>query len=325
MKYELTQAQYRDFLNTLTYNQQTKMVLLPCNLAAINKYVMHKGPTGSTSGLAYLANGLSTRRICTAATLTPAVIGCNSNGGVGWNATHNASNDGMWTACNLLPWPMSAAYLDWAGLRPMTEMELEKASRGSQYPVANEGAMGIIVYSTSNQDYGANPGSATQGSANASFYHACGTRPISGGTTNWSYGPFRVGSFAKSNSSRQSSGASFWGIMDLTGNVHENAVSVANGRSFTGNHGDGTLSSNGYANATAWPGLSSGEVTGTTGIMPRGGGFFGNHWDSQYSMRNPISSRYWVSYSWPTFPRCGDIWGNLELSNPGNRGVRTAP
>jgi formylglycine-generating enzyme required for sulfatase activity len=323
MKYELTQAQYRDFLNTLTYNQQTKMVLLPCSLTVINKYVMHRG---STLSPAYLANGLSTRRVCTAATLTPAVIGCNLNGSAGFNGIHNASNDGMWTACNFLPWRMSAAYLDWAGLRPMTEMELEKASRGSQYPVANEGAMGIIVYHpTSFQDYGLNAGTATQGSTNPSFYHACGTRPINSGATDFRYGPFRVGSFAKSNSSRQSSGASFWGIMDLTGNVHENTVSVANGRSFTGNHGDGTLSSNGYANATAWPGLSSGEVTGTTGIMPRGGGVFGNHWDPQYSMRNPISSRYWVSYSWPTFPGCGDMFAGLELSNPGNRGVRTAP
>ena len=35
-----------------------------------------------------------------------------------------------------------AAYADWSGLRPMTELEFEKACRGNQTPVANEFAWG---------------------------------------------------------------------------------------------------------------------------------------------------------------------------------------
>ena len=34
------------------------------------------------------------------------------------------------------------AYADWAGLRPMSELEYEKAARGTLAPVANEEAWG---------------------------------------------------------------------------------------------------------------------------------------------------------------------------------------
>jgi len=42
-------------------------------------------------------------------------------------------------ACVGLSWGDGAAYAAWAGLRPLTEMELEKAVRGPSEPVVNEG------------------------------------------------------------------------------------------------------------------------------------------------------------------------------------------
>ena len=42
-------------------------------------------------------------------------------------------------ACNFLNWADALAYADWAGLRPMTELEYEKACRGTNmYPVFDE-------------------------------------------------------------------------------------------------------------------------------------------------------------------------------------------
>jgi len=69
-------------------------------------------------------------------------------------------------------------------------------------------------------------------------------------------GPVRVGIFAanSNNTGRVSSGASCYGIMELSGNLAEQAVSIGNGseRSFTGAHGDGMLSGNSN-NVLNWP------------------------------------------------------------------------
>jgi hypothetical protein len=41
-------------------------------------------------------------------------------------------------ACNYIGWPDLMTYLKWAALRPMDELEFEKACRGPLYPVPNE-------------------------------------------------------------------------------------------------------------------------------------------------------------------------------------------
>ena len=42
----------------------------------------------------------------------------------------------------MLSWPDLCAYADWAALRPMTELEYEKACRGPNNPVLGEYAWG---------------------------------------------------------------------------------------------------------------------------------------------------------------------------------------
>jgi formylglycine-generating enzyme required for sulfatase activity len=220
MKYEVSQQQYVDFLNTLTQTQATA-----------RKY------TGSS------------RRY--------AITGTT----VGSYATNNPN-----VACNYLSWADDAAYADWSGLRPMTELEFEKACRGPLAAVTDEYAWGTAdvagsAYTLSGAGT-ASEGIATNYSTTAGNVMCFDTR----GTID---GPVRVGLFAAngSNSGRVSAGASYWGIMELSGNLYERPVTIANekGRAFTGTHGDGVLASNGDANAATWP------VTDAVGAGWRGG------------------------------------------------------
>ena len=50
----------------------------------------------------------------------------------------NDITDGQNLPCNFLSWMDLAAYLDWAALRPMTELEFEKICRGPNPPIAGE-------------------------------------------------------------------------------------------------------------------------------------------------------------------------------------------
>ena len=229
-KYEISQQQYVDFLNTLTSAQ------------ASTRY-----PNATTNRHAITVSG----------------------------GVYSTTNP--YVACNFLSWMDGAAYSDWAGLRPMTELEFEKACRGLETPVANEYAWGTATVAgnayTLENDNATNEGIASNYSTstgNASY-------DITDGSID---GPLRVGIFAANadNQGRITAGASYYGIMELSGNLWERAVTVGNatGRDFTGLHGNGALSTNGHANETAWPGLTSGEVTGATGSGFRGGSWFLN-------------------------------------------------
>ena len=255
MKYELSQGQYRDFLNTLTYNQQTSRA------ASVT------GAPGTAALNNANRNGLDVRTSGVAATFTPAVYGCNLNG----NSMYNETDDGEWIACNYLSWMDGCAYMDWAGLRPMTELEFEKACRGDQALVANEYAWGSTAIHASSYASLTNSGTAAE-RPNAPSTGTNGNASYS--TTDGSInGPLRVGVFATSSTSRAQAGATYYGILEMSGNLWERAVSVgsSHGRAFTGVHGNGHLSSGGHANETSWPGLSGSEVTGASGSGFRGG------------------------------------------------------
>lgn len=257
MKYEITQQQYVDFLNTLTriqQNSRTETDLSVGVTTVTDRFVM------SETSTTFIGNGIR----CDASidANAPIAFYCDLNG----NGTGGESADGQWIACNWLGWTDLAAYLDWSGLRPMTELEFEKACRGTLPPVPNDFPWGTATV-VSGEYFYSNPGAANEGIAtnysttlgNASYVDTDGIRPR------------RVGIFAAnaSNSGRVSSGASYYGIMELGGNIRELPVTVGNtagntvGRSFTGLHGNGVLATNGGPDVANWP-----PATGF-----RGGGF----------------------------------------------------
>ncbi|MCX5677658.1 MAG: SUMF1/EgtB/PvdO family nonheme iron enzyme [Candidatus Omnitrophica bacterium] len=272
MKYEVNQGQYRDFLNTLNRAQQNQRAGNGTTLASgttsvTNIYVMAN--TSVAANIASASNYRSGIR-CDAAipATTPITFYCDYNN----NGTPNESTDGEWIACNYVSWPDLCAYADWAGLRPFTELEFEKASIGLMNPIANEYAWGPTAPTagpTGPTNPGANNETATN-NANCSY----------NGTVS---GPMRSGFAATSSSSRYASGGSYYGIMELSGNLWERPVTVGNstGRLFIGSHGDGSLSTTN----TDWPG------TNATGSGYRGGG-----WSTGSSYAR-VSDRIYAAYT----------------------------
>lgn len=235
MKYEITQEQYAEFLNKLTYTQQaTRTAVAPNSAAGSNAL----GTNVNRDGIDIQTPGISI--------ITPAIYACNFNA----NTTYNETGDGQNIACNFLSWADLAAYLDWSGLRPFTELEFEKTCRGSNLsPVPNEYAWGST--SITGATGISNGGFANEVAANPGANVTYGN----GGVT----GPMRVGNFAQAATNRQSAGASYYGVMELSGNNWERPVTVGNatGRMFTGIHGDGNIDATGNANTTNWPGINA--------------------------------------------------------------------
>jgi formylglycine-generating enzyme required for sulfatase activity len=254
MKYEISQGDYRDFLNTLTYTQQT------------SRAVNVTGIAGTAALSNTNRNGIDIQTPGVAASFTPAVYACNLDA----DANYNEAVDGEWIACNHISWMDGCAYVDWAGLRPMTELEYEKACRGDQAAVSGEYAWGTSTIHASSYaalnapgENNESPNAPSTTAGNASYNTTDGAID----------GPLRVGLFATASSSRMTSGGSYYGIMEMSGNLWERAVTIGNatGRNFTGLNGNGQLSPNGHANQSLWPGISGSEVTGATGAAFRGG------------------------------------------------------
>ena len=299
MKYELTQQDYVAFLDKLTRAQQAAHVganLATGTTAVTNRYVM------SNSATLLHRNGI--RCAATVAANDPVDFYCDLNG----DGTGNGTADGQWIACNFLSWGDLAAYLDWSGLRPMTELEYEKASRGGlTVTVLATYAWGDLTRAFMTYSL-ANPGQSNEQIAtnystttgNAAYNNTSGP----GGDP--TKGPFRVGVFAghASSNSRSTAGAGYFGAMELSGNVGEMTVSLGlpQGRAYAGMHGNGELNSTGVHDAASWPGTTA------TGTGNRGGHFHALSGDLE------ISSRVFASV--PTPDRTRAI---------GGRGVRTMP
>ena len=224
MKYEVSQGQYVDFLNTLTSTQ------------ASARYPNNNGNYRHTISGSY--------------------------------PNYSASRPDR--ACNYLSWADLCAYADWAALRPFTELEFEKAARGPSVPTPNEYVWGNTNITQAVTISGTEDGTETITTTGANCNY--GSATFSGGDAG--QGPLRCGIFATGSSTRISSGGSYYGVMELSGNLWERPVSVGNstGRVFTGLHGDGVLSGSGYADVTNWPGSDA-----------TGGGYRGGYWNNDAS------------------------------------------
>lgn len=249
MKYEASQGQIRDFLNSLNYTQQ--LTLLPRSpISAVNSGAFIT-PITARNAIIIKTSGVASSR--------PAVYGCDLNN----NTLFDENNDGENVASNYFSWMSAAAFLDWSGLRPMSDLEFEKACRGDQAPVVNEYVWGSTTYtypSTTSMSFinlGALNEISNTTNANAHLYSSS------------LEGPTRVGAFANSTSNRVQSGATYYGIMNMADNLTEPIVTIGNiaGRSYTGQHGNGILLSNGKADVSYWPGINGNTIeTNTNGI-----------------------------------------------------------
>jgi formylglycine-generating enzyme required for sulfatase activity len=198
-------------------------------------------------------------------------------------------------ANNFLSWADGLRYVTWSGLRPMTELEYEKACRGPLNPVAGEYAWGSTSITKPiglDQDGTADE---TPTPANANCVYGNVVPSVNG--------PVRAGAFARASTGRRDAGASYWGIMELSGNVWERIVTVGRtaGRDFTGVHGTGSWN----FPAAGWP------VYNETAYGVRGGA-----WNSHDGIANVlrVSDRSYASV----------LKGDRSLSY-GWRAVRTAP
>jgi formylglycine-generating enzyme required for sulfatase activity len=212
-------------------------------------------------------------------------------------------------SCSYLSWADLCALADWAALRPMTELEFEKTCRGPNASVINEYAWGNTTIVAAEEISGSEDGTENISTPGA---NACYNNIIfSGGDTG--QGPLRGGIFATSSSSRTTSGASYYGVMELSGNLWERCVTLGNaqGRSFLGSHGDGLLTVSGYATNLDWPGIDASPVNGVTGSS--GAGFKGGAWDTAEAMLK-VSARSKAALS-----------SNIRGSNYGGRCARSAP
>lgn len=295
MKYEATRGQFRDFLNCLTYDQQiTNFGGTAPNASA-----------GSIIG-SYWTEPFSVVRIMTpgnATTKVPAVVACNRDTVSGYDGGDDGENLTIDVTHSQF-----MAYLDWAALRIMTEMEYEKICRGPNTPIAGEYAYGSNTYDTTGLVF-THFGTDSQSFSNSIIG---GRLNISNNNKNHStqlyQGPIRSGSFATGATSRLTSGGSYYGVMEMSGNQWEKVVTSYNtaGRSYTAKHGDGTLTATGYANVDYWPGQNGATnsysalqaynggdgASGAAGIAKRGGGFWDVWKDARVSDRFIVYSPY---------------------------------
>ncbi|MBN2383026.1 SUMF1/EgtB/PvdO family nonheme iron enzyme [bacterium] len=248
MKYELTQKQYADFLNTLTTQQS--IARFPDEF-------------GNDRHSIYVEDGYFKA-------LSPDL------------------------PCNFINWEDGLAYADWAALRPMTELEFEKACRGPVYPVPNEFAWGTAIVADQLYDFSSLDQPDESIINNYCIGNGCGNA-IYNQTIDCTLfrGPVRVGICAAHsfNTTRISAGASYYGIMELSGNLTERTVTVGSsaGRQFTGNHGDGLLATDGSTNESNWLLIVNG------GLCWRGFGWFSASGEIRVSNRiganRPADSR----------------------------------
>ena len=290
MKYSIGQGQYVDFLNLLTFSQQATRTAVSPDSSAGSYAMFTTGQSQHRSGIKIRVPGI--------ATSTPAVYACDLSG----DGNYNQPDDGQDVACDYLSWADGVAYAAWAGLRPMTELEFEKACRGTAVPVPGELAWGTTnsTPATSVTNSGTGSETASPSNANSNFNNSLAVP-----------GPLRVGIFAGVSTNREQSGATVYGIMDMSGDLWERTVTVGSltGRAFAGSHGTGVLDASGNPSGVSdWPGTNA-----------DGSGFRGGVWDSP-SFFMDVSDRSVAALT-------SDVRGGNSNSagTRGFRAVRTAP
>lgn len=176
--------------------------------------------------------------------------------------------------CNFVSWDDTSAILDWMALRPMTELEYTKAARGPIRPVPLDhpwGAGGIAELKR-----------VVLPTRDLAHADVAAERELN-------------------DTTRAVHGASYYGVMDLSGSMWERVISVGHprGRSFEGTHGDGLLEpETGDATNADWP-SSSIDGREANGIGYRGGAeYFGPRLEENPTNPNsPVALRTFAAWN----------------------------
>lgn len=190
------------------------------------------------------------------------------------------------TICNVLDWFSLCSFACFAGLRPITELEYIKACRGPLEPVANEFAWGsahigrvwnfdVDEAERIDRPIPERPGCLANANYDAHTEMLQGKpKPFKGTAPDWggsvSESTFENAPLVKGYSERECMGASYYGVLELSGNLWEYLISIGNekGRAFDGSHGSGYLTSEGLYDMPSWPNPMTGE-----GFSQRGGNY----------------------------------------------------
>ncbi len=246
MKYETSQEQYVEFLNSLTLEQQ-KARVTNNNFSTMKRgdYVFGDITQPSCrNGIVFIEQRKAN---------TPVVFGNNLNP----NNDLFSTDDGQTLACNYMSVEDMIAYCSWSGLRPMSELEYEKACRRFYPQVPDKGE---YAWNTNNGVNRLNGLGDLNYRGDEREQALSYLKNVNSGTSNSINGPVRCGLFATSATNQTQAGATYWGVMEMSGNLKELCVSVGNPNF------NGSSSGTGVYNPAYWN-----TSVGSYGV--RGGGF----------------------------------------------------
>lgn len=296
MKYEVTQEQWVGFLNKLTLSQQRARTIGSA-LESVKPGEYVYGPLRTKPSA---RNGIVLASI--GENGEPDVFANNLDG----DENYAQNGDGQTIACNFLNAGDMLAYADWTGLRPLTEMEYEKMSRK---PFPANPAWKEYAWNTNADFKGV---TALQGEGTVSEKPDAQSNVNAGKKLK---GPLRSGAFAAQRGGQTIAGSSFWGVLELSGNVAEIYYNAnTEGRVFQGkadiDHGNGTIAANGDADVrnAQWP-------VSKDAFCLRGGSYESSPDEVTTSDR----TKNWHLYA------SNDECGTVKDSTAGFRLGRTAP
>ncbi|MGB3183480.1 MAG: hypothetical protein WBB45_18975 [Cyclobacteriaceae bacterium] len=283
MKYEVSQGLYAEFLNMLNSEQQ--QALTGHDLSSAAEYQPYAMSPYTVANF-YVASNSEFNIQDFNYIVGPEAF---EAGRLTYRVDYDLSDDpgsegdGFGKAATMLTPMHLQNLLDWAGLRPMTELQYEKAARGFDEPVPNEFAWGTESFTQILSVQ--NEGFETETVSNTGE-----------GLANFERSPLRVGFAATENTDRLGSGASYFGVMNLSDNVLELTLPINIGMEsdYLSTLGDGMIE----------PDASLTSRQYELDVMYRGGAILNLDNSVSYRSDNLISNEYeadksdFVDYTW---------------------------